>query len=119
MASKKAEPVYRYSVEIAQMAYVFGQIREPDDSLVQYIEEVVRSQLSEIVRALPSLSTCTGLTLCTGYSSSSAGGEERSALPCCRGPHLPYPPRPRQGQPLADVPQLEGRAEEGQGVRGG
>ena len=35
MASKKAEPVYRYSVEIAQMAYVFGQIREPDDSLVQ------------------------------------------------------------------------------------
>lgn len=50
VASKKAEVVYRYSVEIAQQAYVFGQIREPDEEVVQFVEDIVRSQVSEIVR---------------------------------------------------------------------
>lgn len=47
MAAVKA---YRYSAEIAQMCYVFGQPCEPDEEVVQTIEDIVRAQLAEIVR---------------------------------------------------------------------
>ena len=53
---------YLYSVEIAQMCYVFSEIRSPSDEVVQYMEDVVRHQLNEIVRVTLSASerTLTG-----------------------------------------------------------
>jgi hypothetical protein len=46
MASKKSDYP---RVEIAQMAFVFGQVKEPDEDVVQYIEDIVHAQVSEIV----------------------------------------------------------------------
>lgn len=46
---------YLYSIEIAQMCYVFSEIRNPAEEVVQYIEDVVRHQLNEIVRLAPLL----------------------------------------------------------------
>lgn len=41
---------YKYSNEISQMCYVFEQgYNQPEEEVVHYIEDVVRSQLLEIV----------------------------------------------------------------------
>ncbi|KAH8923917.1 TFIID-18kDa-domain-containing protein [Atractiella rhizophila] len=43
------EKRYKYSTEIAQMMFVFGEVRNPSKEVVRYIEDVVRSQVVEIV----------------------------------------------------------------------
>lgn len=46
---------YKYSTEISQMCYVFEQgYNQPEEEVLHYIEDVVRSQLLEIVSILSS-----------------------------------------------------------------
>jgi hypothetical protein len=59
MATPAPPKAYRYTAEIGQMCFVFngecsglnGETKDIDDEVVQYIEDIVRSQVSEIVRA--------------------------------------------------------------------
>lgn len=46
-----SKPTHRYTTEIAQMCYVFhGEPKEGgEDEVVQYLEDVVRAQLGEVV----------------------------------------------------------------------
>lgn len=41
---------YRYSSEIAQMCFVYGELKEVDEAVAQSIEDIVRNQIGEIVR---------------------------------------------------------------------
>ncbi|KDQ21717.1 hypothetical protein BOTBODRAFT_99264 [Botryobasidium botryosum FD-172 SS1] len=40
---------YRYSQEIAQMMFVFGEVQDPNHESVNLVEDIVRSQVIEIV----------------------------------------------------------------------
>lgn len=46
-----SKPTHRYTTEIAQMCYVFhGEPKEGgEDEVVQYLEDIVRAQLGEVV----------------------------------------------------------------------
>lgn len=50
IAGATSPKTYKYSVEISQMCYVFekGYVNPPEE-VVHYIEDIVRSQLIEIV----------------------------------------------------------------------
>ncbi|PLW22426.1 hypothetical protein PCANC_05242 [Puccinia coronata f. sp. avenae] len=39
----------KYSTEISQMLFVFGEVKNPDEQTVRYIEDVVRCQVAELV----------------------------------------------------------------------
>lgn len=57
-ATTSAVPVakpYRYSAEIAQMCFVYGQLNEVDEAVAQSIEDIVKTQLNEIVSSLDSV----------------------------------------------------------------
>lgn len=47
-----APKTYKYTTEITQMCQAFDRRGEPDETVVQYMEDVVKSQLVEIVRSL-------------------------------------------------------------------
>ncbi|KIO12507.1 hypothetical protein M404DRAFT_993495 [Pisolithus tinctorius Marx 270] len=55
---------YKYIQEISQMMFVFGEIQDPNHETVNLVEDIIRSQLIELVRPL--------LALCSqnGYYSS-------------------------------------------------
>lgn len=40
---------YRYSSEIAQMMFVFGEVQDPNGEAVNLVEDIVRSQIIELV----------------------------------------------------------------------
>ena len=40
---------YKYSQEISQMMFVFGEVQEPNPETVNLVEDIVRSQLIELV----------------------------------------------------------------------
>ena len=40
---------YKYSTEISQMMFVFGEVQEPLQETVNLVEDIVRSQVLEIV----------------------------------------------------------------------
>ncbi|GAA5862135.1 hypothetical protein JCM8547_007750 [Rhodosporidiobolus lusitaniae] len=44
-----ASPKQPYSAEIASMVYVFSGIRDPDEALVEYLGDVVKMHISELV----------------------------------------------------------------------
>ncbi|MBW0487510.1 hypothetical protein O181_027225 [Austropuccinia psidii MF-1] len=39
----------KYSAEISQMLFVFGEVKTPDEETVRYVEDVVRCQVAELV----------------------------------------------------------------------
>lgn len=45
---------YKYSQEISQMMFVFGEVQDPNPETVNLVEDIVRSQVIELVS--PSLS---------------------------------------------------------------
>ncbi|KAI5477816.1 hypothetical protein MNV49_005900 [Pseudohyphozyma bogoriensis] len=47
-ATASAPKAYKYGTEISQMCYVFGE-KDPAEEIVQYIEDIVRLQLAEMV----------------------------------------------------------------------
>jgi len=52
MAALAAKPRYVYTQEIASMVFVCTAIKDPDDDLAQFLEDVVRSEMAELVRPL-------------------------------------------------------------------
>ena len=40
---------YKYSQEISQMMFVFGEVQDPNPETVNLVEDIVRSQLIELV----------------------------------------------------------------------
>jgi hypothetical protein len=93
--------------------FVFGEVQDPNIETVNLVEDIVRSQLIELVRLFIftmgpcSLSHC-NLLDCPGAS---FGHQTGCALSQCRGSHIPYPARQREGESFADVPFLERCAE--------
>ena len=43
---------YKYSTEISQMMFVVGEVQEPMAETVNLVEDIVRSQIIELVREL-------------------------------------------------------------------
>lgn len=41
---------YKYSTEISQMMFVVGEVQEPMAETVNLVEDIVRSQIIELVR---------------------------------------------------------------------
>lgn len=62
MASLTQKPRYVYSTEISSMVYVFCGIKDADEELVQFIEEVVKKEMVELVRLHPRLLSVPCLT---------------------------------------------------------
>lgn len=58
MATTKVPGIreYKYSTEISQMMFVFGEVQEPMAETVNLVEDIVRSQIIELVRAHMNLS---------------------------------------------------------------
>lgn len=52
-SSKKSESSgakeYKYVTEISQMMFVFGEVQEPLTETVNLVEDIVRSQIIELV----------------------------------------------------------------------
>lgn len=40
---------YKYSQEISQMMFVFGEVQDPNPETVNLVEDIVRGQLIELV----------------------------------------------------------------------
>ena len=40
---------YKYAQEISQMMFVFGEVQDPNPETVNLVEDIVRSQLIELV----------------------------------------------------------------------
>lgn len=53
MASLTQKSRYVYSPEISSMVHVFCGIKDADEELVQFIEEVVKKEMVELVRLPP------------------------------------------------------------------
>ncbi|GAA5835491.1 hypothetical protein JCM9279_004557 [Rhodotorula babjevae] len=49
MTALAAKPRYVYTQEIASMVFVCTGIKDPDDDLAQFLEDVVRSEMAELV----------------------------------------------------------------------
>lgn len=41
---------YKYAQEISQMMFVFGEVQEPNPETVNLVEDIIRSQIIELVR---------------------------------------------------------------------
>ena len=46
---------YKYFTEISQMMFVFGEVQDPMSETVNLVEDIVRSQIIELVRPVPSV----------------------------------------------------------------
>ncbi|POW01397.1 hypothetical protein PSTT_12468, partial [Puccinia striiformis] len=53
----------KYATEISQMLFVFGEVKNPDDATVRYIEDVVRCQVAELVVQARGLAQKRGLRI--------------------------------------------------------
>ncbi|KAI0832916.1 TFIID-domain-containing protein [Trametes gibbosa] len=51
---------YKYSQEISQMMFVFGEVQEPNPDTVNLVEDIVRSQLIELILQARALATRRG-----------------------------------------------------------
>lgn len=51
---------YKYSQEISQMMFVFGEVQDPNPETVNLVEDIVRSQVIELVSPSLSLETPRG-----------------------------------------------------------
>ncbi|CDO77237.1 hypothetical protein BN946_scf184747.g50 [Trametes cinnabarina] len=51
---------YKYSQEISQMMFVFGEVQEPNPDTVNLVEDIVRSQLIELILQARALATKRG-----------------------------------------------------------
>ncbi len=49
VAETPAHREYKYSQEISQMMFVFGEVQDPNPETVNLVEDIVRSQLIELV----------------------------------------------------------------------
>ena len=49
VAETPANREYKYSQEISQMMFVFGEVQDPNPETVNLVEDIVRSQLIELV----------------------------------------------------------------------
>ena len=85
---------YKYFTEISQMMFVFGEVQDPNPETVNLVEDIVRSQLIELVS---SYIHCT-LGDVSDYSTDSPGagvGEPSWRATPLRGrPDLPHTSRP-------------------------
>jgi hypothetical protein len=54
---EKEKSKYRYSSEIRQMMFVFGEVQEPLLETLNLVEDIIRSQVIEIVRILQIVNT--------------------------------------------------------------
>ena len=61
VAETPANREYKYSQEISQMMFVFGEVQDPNPETVNLVEDIVRSQLIELVRSLLAIMDCTVL----------------------------------------------------------
>ena len=57
-AETPANRDYKYSQEISQMMFVFGEVQDPNPETVNLVEDIVRSQLIELVRSLLAIMDC-------------------------------------------------------------
>ncbi|EFP75901.2 uncharacterized protein PGTG_01232 [Puccinia graminis f. sp. tritici CRL 75-36-700-3] len=55
----------KYFAEISQMLFVFGEVKNPDEQTVRYIEDVVRCQVAELVVQARGLAQKRGLRIPT------------------------------------------------------
>ncbi|KZP13452.1 TFIID-18kDa-domain-containing protein [Athelia psychrophila] len=62
MAIKRQEPArdYKYTQEISQMMFVFGEVQEPNHETVNLVEDIVRSQIIELIVQARALATRRG-----------------------------------------------------------
>ncbi|OCH95927.1 TFIID-18kDa-domain-containing protein [Obba rivulosa] len=51
---------YKYSQEISQMMFVFGEVQDPNPETVNLVEDIIRSQLIELILQARSLATRRG-----------------------------------------------------------
>ncbi|EIW61170.1 TFIID-domain-containing protein [Trametes versicolor FP-101664 SS1] len=59
-ADGSAHREYKYSQEISQMMFVFGEVQEPNGETVNLVEDIVRSQLIELILQARALATRRG-----------------------------------------------------------
>ncbi|KAI0677761.1 TFIID-18kDa-domain-containing protein [Trametes maxima] len=60
VAEGSAHREYKYSQEISQMMFVFGEVQEPNPETVNLVEDIVRSQLIELILQARALATRRG-----------------------------------------------------------
>ena len=101
--------------ELVYQMFVFGEVQEPIPETAHLVEDIVRSQIIELVRSS---------SFHLNYHSNSAADrasacfskQTRVAFRLCRGPHLPHSARQGQGQPTPNLSFLEGCAETCKGL---
>jgi hypothetical protein len=75
--------------------FVFGEVQDPNPETVNLVEDIVRSQIIELVRL--QFSRARTVVSCElDYPSKNVGEQTRSTLRLGRRPHLPNTPRSRQ-----------------------
>lgn len=108
---------YKYFTEISQMMFVFGEVQDPMPETVNLVEDIVRSQILELVRGQAVFSSLNDKSECTAnadYTSPCARVAQRCPIPVRRRSHIPHPTRQSQGQSFANIPLVEGSAEDRQ-----
>lgn len=102
---------YKYFTEISQMMFVFGEVQDPMAETVNLVEDIVRSQIIELVsgRVLVLLDLATYRV--ADITSKDVGLTPRSSLPLSGGSHIPHTTRQSKGQQVTNVLVLEGREE--------
>lgn len=65
MALPSSSKTSKYATEISQMLFVFGEVKDPDEETVRYIEDVVRCQVAELVIQARGLAQRRGLRVPT------------------------------------------------------
>ena len=74
---------YKYSTEISQMMFVFGEVQDPAPETVNLVEDIVRSQVIELVSVAPCRDYANELNESVDTSSEATCVEEGSAIFVC------------------------------------
>jgi hypothetical protein len=77
--------------------FVFGEIQEPLTDTVNLVENIIRSQLVELVSPFASPIHLHLTVVDSDCPSACAGKQKERAVPICGGPDISYPTRPSQG----------------------
>lgn len=79
---------YKYFTEISQMMFVFGEVQDPLPETVNLVEDIVRSQIIELVCPACFVSSmvwwmCLYQTVIVDYSGADACVATRGTVPLC------------------------------------
>lgn len=83
---------YKYFTEISQMMFVFGEVQDPMPETVNLVEDIVRSQIIELVSAALGAAASLGSSAGADHTGEDACVQARGSLSLCRRPDIPHPP---------------------------